>query len=71
MEILNERPKMMSFREYKTHLREQKAWIKNRNKGVFVYISCRLIEHEIAGVQTQVWNKYPPFVGCAKNLKEQ
>jgi hypothetical protein len=33
MEILNARPKGMSFEDYKQHQKDQKNWLKNRLKG--------------------------------------
>lgn len=43
MELLCERPVGMSFETYKKKLRAQKTWLRNKRKGIMVWISCVLI----------------------------
>lgn len=65
MKILTARPASMDFETYKSHMREQKKWIKERLRGFLVYKSSEIIT--IGKVQTM--RKYAPFVGCASSLK--
>lgn len=72
--ILNERPENMSFREYKNHLKKQKAWIKERKKGFLVYKAAEIFEMNLENkdgskTKEKMHRTFPPFRGVVANLK--
>jgi len=69
MEILNERPEGMSFKDYRTYLKEQKAWIKKKKEGVLYYTASYIFyapedEARLFGLR----RTNPPFVGKMKDV---
>lgn len=40
MEILNKRPKGMSYEKYREHLKEQKEYLANKLKGTVVHFTA-------------------------------
>lgn len=70
MKILNERPKDMSYEDYKTHMKAQKAWIKERKKGILYYKASEIY---YAPADTQklfgLKSTYNPFVGEMKKIE--
>lgn len=69
MEILRERPEDMSYLDYKAHLKEQKAWIKEVKQGKLYYISSDIYyapedKYKLFGLR----ESYPPFVGDTREL---
>lgn len=64
MEILTNRPKNMSFEDYKAHMRNQSKWIKQRLKPLVYYVSWITRQNEkgeFLGFATS-----QPFVGSVK-----
>jgi len=43
VDILKERPEDMTFEEYKTQLKFQKAWIKNHKQGRLFYVASEIV----------------------------
>ena len=67
MEILTKRPDDMSFVDYRNHLKEQKAWVKNKKKGELYYLSAQIFyapedKNKLFGLR----ETYPPFRGSVK-----
>jgi hypothetical protein len=69
MDILRERPEDMSFLEYKTQLKFQKAWIRNHKRGRLYYIASEILYvPEDVNKLFGYTKTYPPFVGDTKKL---
>jgi len=73
-EIITERPKGMSFEQYKTALREQKEWLQNRRKGFLVYKAVEVYMQEFKDAKgikqkQQMRKTFAPFVGDVSKLK--
>lgn len=70
MKILNERPKDMSYPDYKAHMKAQKAWIKKHREGILYYKASEIYyapqdkEHLFGFKET-----YNPFVGEMKKIE--
>jgi len=67
MEILTKRPDDMSFKDYRDHLKEQKAWINNKKKGELYYLSAQIFyapedKNKLFGLR----ETFPPFRGNVK-----
>jgi hypothetical protein len=70
MDILKERPEGMDFTEYKTHLKFQKAWIKNHKQGRLFYLASEIIYMpEDTKKMFGFRQTYPAFIGKTKELK--
>lgn len=73
-EILNARPEKMSFKDYKNHLKVQKAYIRNRKKGFLVYKAAEIYETEFMNQKGEkhkekMYRTFSPFVGVVAKLR--
>lgn len=67
MEVIVERPKNMSYEEYRIARSENKKKIRRYlSMGRTYYVSWRYSEFEMAGVKKTFLQKFPPFVGSVR-----
>lgn len=69
--LINERPKDMSYEDYKFILKFQKAYINSKLKGTLVYKASEIM-YLPSDVHKQFGLKqtFPPFVGKVKEITE-